>query len=154
MNRLHRELGNAPVPGEHEARVRAWEVVSAAFAEREPTPWPRRHLRPLAAAAVAFAVVGAAFSPPGGAVLHSLRKAIGVEHAQRALFRLPAPGQLLVESAEGPWVVQQDGSKRLLGPYRDASWSPHGLYLTAVHGDEVSRRRIAGILRLGPGRRQ
>jgi len=144
VSRLRRELANAPIPGEHEARVRAWEVVSAAFAEREPTPWRRRHLRPLAAAAVAFAVVGAAFSPPGGAVLHSLRKAIGVEHAQRALFRLPAPGRLLVESAEGPWIVQADGSKRLLGPYRDASWSPHGLFVAATRRDELAALEPGG----------
>src|SRR5207302_5568225 len=119
--RLGRELGNAPIEGEHEARVRAWDVVSAAFAERERTPWPRRHARPLVAVAAALAIVAAALSPPGGAVLHSLRSAIGVRHAAPALFRVPAPGRVLVESAEGPWVVQPDGSKRLLGRYLDAA---------------------------------
>jgi hypothetical protein len=138
VNDLHRRLANAPIPGEHEARVRSWELVSAAFAERERTPWPRRHARPLAAAAVALAVVAAAFSPPGGAVLHSLRKAIGVEHAQPALFGLPAPGRLLVESPQGPWIVQQDGSKRLLGPYREAAWSPHGLFVAVTRSDELA----------------
>jgi hypothetical protein len=141
---LRRVLRDAPIPGEHDARVRAWEVVSAAFAERERTPWPRRHVRPLVAAAVALAVVAAAFSPPGGAVLHSLRKAIGVEGAQQALFRLPAPGRLLVESAEGPWVVQEDGSKRLLGPYREASWSPHGLFVAVARRDELAAVETEG----------
>jgi WD40 repeat protein len=33
--------------------------------------------------------------------------------------------------------VERDGSKRLLRGYRDASWSPHGLYVAAVRGDEL-----------------
>ena len=67
-----------------------------------------------------------------------MRSAIGVEHARTALFRLPAPGRLLVESAKGPWIVRPDGSKRLLGPYREASWSPHGLFLAATGRDELA----------------
>jgi WD40 repeat protein len=46
--------------------------------------------------------------------------------------RLPAPGRLLVDSAQGPWVVQQDGSKRLIGAYEAASWSPRGLFVVAT----------------------
>src|ERR671934_220788 len=66
---------------------------------------------------------------PFGPWLHRIvvNRAIGVKHAAPTLFRLPAPGRLLVESSEGPWVVQPDGSKRLLGRFLDASWSPHGL---------------------------
>ena len=33
--------------------------------------------------------------------------------------------------------MQRDGSKRLLSGYRDASWSPHGKFLAAVHGHEL-----------------
>ena len=32
-------------PGEREADERAWEVVRAAYATREPVAWPRRHVR-------------------------------------------------------------------------------------------------------------
>src|SRR5437762_2067872 len=81
---------------------------------------------------------------PRGAVLHSLRKAIGVQHAQPALFRLPAPGRLLVQSVEGPWVVQPDGSKRLLGPYLEAAWSPHGLFVAVTKPDELAAVEPSG----------
>jgi hypothetical protein len=30
------------------------------------------------------------------------------------------------------WVVQADGSKRRLGSYREASWSPHGFYVATT----------------------
>jgi WD40 repeat protein len=121
-------------------RERAWSVVRRAFAERERVSWPRRHVRGLAVAGVAAAVVAAAFSPPGRAVLGSLRDAVGREGIRRAspaLVALPAPGRLLVESPKGPWVVQANGSRRLLGPYREASWSPHGLFVAATRPSQL-----------------
>jgi hypothetical protein len=126
-----------PAPGEREAGERSWEVVRSAFEERAPVP-RRRDWRPVAAIAVAAAIVAAALSPPGLAVLDSLRDAVrGEENANPALFSLPTSGRLLVNSEQGAWVVQRDGSKRLLAGYRDASWSPHGLFLAAVHGHEL-----------------
>jgi hypothetical protein len=126
-----------PAPGERESGERSWPVVRAAFDEREPVV-PRRDWRPVAVVAIAAAVVAAALSPPGLAVLDSLRDAVrGEENAKPALFSLPATGRLLVNSAEGVWVVEHDGSKRLLAGYRDASWSPHGLYVAALHGHEL-----------------
>ena len=112
--------------------------MHAAFEERLPAP-RRRDWRPFAVAAVLAAVVAAALSPPGQAVFGSIRDAVrGAENAKPALFSLPSVrSRLLVNSAEGAWVVQSDGSKRLLGGYRDASWSPHGLYLAAVSGHEL-----------------
>jgi hypothetical protein len=124
-------------PNEHEAGERAWEVVSAAYVSREPVAWPRRHARPLAAGALVAAVAAAALSPPGRSVVHSLRKAVGVERAQPALFSLPTPGQLLVTSRSGAWVVRRDGSKRLLGHYREAVFSPHGLFIAATRANEL-----------------
>ena len=53
----------------------------------------------------AAVVAAAAFSPPGRAVVDAVRRTIGVEHAAPALFRLPAPGRLLVSGAGGTWVV-------------------------------------------------
>ena len=119
---------------------RAWEVVRRAFEERTP---PRRRASPklaLAATAVAVAaVVGAALSPPGRAVFTSVRKAVGIEHAEPALFSLPAAGRLLVVSADGggTWLVKANGFMRRLGPYSDAEWSPHGLYVIATEGSEL-----------------
>jgi hypothetical protein len=124
-------------PNEREAGERAWEVARAAYESREPVAWPRRHARPLVAGALAAAVAAAALSPPGRSVAHSFRKAVGVERAQPALFSLPAPGQLLVTSREGAWLVRADGSKRLLGRYRDAAFSPHGLFIAATRANEL-----------------
>jgi transposase len=42
---------------------------------------------------------------------------------------VPSAAPLLVTAGQGVWVVQEDGSKRLLGPYREASWSPRGLFV-------------------------
>ena len=62
-------------------------------------------------------VVAAVVSPPGRAVFHRVREAVGVEHADVALFSLPAPGRLLVvsENGGGVWLVQDNGFKRKLG---------------------------------------
>jgi hypothetical protein len=54
------------------------------------------------------------------------------------LPEIPGGGRLLVQSPEGPWVVQPDGSRRLLGSYREASWSPRGLFVAAVAGRDLS----------------
>jgi len=114
------------VPNEHEAVERSWEVVRAAYETREPVTWPRRHARPLVAGALVAAAVAAVLSPPGRSVVHSLRKAVGVENAQTELFSLPARGRLLVSGRGGTWIVNADGSRRRLGAYRDAAWSPSG----------------------------
>jgi hypothetical protein len=128
-------LGETPIP--EGAQERAWRVVSAAFEERLPAPRPR-HVWPVVAVAAAVVAAAAAASPPGRAVLGSVRHAIaGERNAAPALYALPAPGRLLVESTRGPWVVEADGSKRLLGGYREASWSPHGLYVAAARANEL-----------------
>jgi len=134
------------IPGEHEARERAWTVVSAAFAEREPTT-PKRSWKPFAALAAALAVVAGLASPPGNAVFDDIREAVGVEKAQPALFSLPAPGRLLVTSAAGPWVVQRDGSRRLLGSYAGATWSPYGRFVLASRRNELVAMEPAGRTR-------
>src|SRR4051812_11040288 len=97
-------------PEEDAALERAWDVVRAAYRTREPVAAPRRRARPLVLVAATLAVVAAAAATaPGEAVLTSLRKAIGVEHAAPALFRLPAGGALLVRSDSGPWLVHSNG---------------------------------------------
>ena len=135
-DRVRHALRQAPVPDEAGAEERAWEVVRAAYDSREPVRWSRRHRRPLvaftAAALVAAAVLVAVLTPPGQAVVDRLRDAVGRTPSEPALVRLPASGRLLVLSSSGPWVVHEDGSKRLLGDYGDASWSPRGLYVAAA----------------------
>jgi hypothetical protein len=132
-----RRLDRIEVPGEHEARERAWQLVLAAYAEREPIPRPRRRARPALALALAAAVAAVAFTPPGRAVVETVRDAIGIESAEEALFSLPAPGRLLVVSDAGAWVVAEDGSKRRLGDYLDAGCSPFGRFVTAAGQNEL-----------------
>jgi hypothetical protein len=134
------DLERVFVPGEEEAEERGWEVVSRAYARYRPPAPPRgRGRRRLAAIAVGagVALVGVAVSPAGSNLMHSVREAVGVTKAAPALTRLPTSGELLVTSAEGPWVVQPDGSKRLLGAYAGAAWSPHGLFVAVTRGHEL-----------------
>ena len=144
---MRRELERIEIPGEHGARARTWSVVARAFHERPPTrqraEWPR-----LAAVAIALAALAAAaLSSPGRAVLDEVREVVGVERAQPALFSLPAEGRLLVASDAGVWVVQQDGSKRLLGSYREASWSPFGRFVVAARENELAALEPDGDVR-------
>lgn len=121
------------VPDELDAQRRTWAVVRGAHAEREPAPSRRLRWRLLVAVAVLAALVAAALSPPGRSVGGWIRDRVaGVEATDPALVRLPSAGRLLVVSEQGPWIVRPDGSKRLLGDYRDASFSPNALYVVAT----------------------
>lgn len=82
-------------------------------------------------------IVAAALSPPGHAVLGSIRDAVRGEATTDTRTSLPAPGRLLVAAQAGAWVVQQDGSKRLLSGYSDPAWSPQGLYVAAARGNTL-----------------
>jgi hypothetical protein len=144
---VKRELERIDIPGEHDARERTWAVVQAAFAEQQPVVHRTRRLRPALALAAVLAVVAAALSPPGRAVLDEIREVVGVERAQPALFSLPAPGRLLVSSDAGVWIVQQDGSRRLLGEYREASWSPFGRFVVAARENELAALEPDGGVR-------
>jgi outer membrane protein assembly factor BamB len=134
---LRRELERLDVPGEHEARERAWSLVQGAYAEREPQPRGPSFLRPVLVAAALAAIVAAALSAPGRAVLESVREVIGVEGAEPSLLALPADGRVIVHSTTGPWIVASNGTRRMLGPYDQASWSPRGLYIVATRGREL-----------------
>ena len=129
-------------PDEAAAQARTWNVVAAAFAEREPVR-PRRRRAPLVAAVAAAALAAVAFTPPGHAVLTSVRKAIGIERAQRALYSLPTEGRLLVDG----WIVNADGSIRRLGGYRETAWSPHGRFVVATRHDELLALTTGGDVR-------
>jgi hypothetical protein len=134
---LSKRLAAEPAPGEEESGERAWQVVHAAFASRERVRWPRRHRGTLILAFAVAAAVVAALTPPGRAVVEEVRDAVGRTPSTPALVRLPTAGRLLVVSESGPWVVRQDGSKRFLGHYDDASWSPRGLFVVATRGNQL-----------------
>jgi hypothetical protein len=143
---MRKELERIEIPGEHEARERSWPVVQAAFAERQPQQ-PRRSWKPVATIALALVIAAGLLSPPGRAVLDGVREVVGVEKAQPALFSLPAPGRLLVASDSGAWVVDEDGSKRRLGSYREASWSPFGRFVVASRRNELVALTPGGEVR-------
>ena len=128
------------IPADREAQDRAWAVVRSAYVERETVP---RRLGgggrwALAFAGVAAVCAAAAWSPPGRAVVNAMRRSIGIEHAAPALFRLPASGRLLVSGRGGTWVIAANGSKRRLGDWTEAAWSPHGLFVVASNRDGLA----------------
>ena len=154
---MRRELERIDVPGEHAARERTWAVVAAAYAEREPTP-KRRSWKPVVVLAGATGALAAALSPAGRAVLDEVQDAVlpeRVERVERSLFSLPSPGRLLVVSAErgGVWVVRSDGSRRRLGDYVDARWSPYGNFVLATEPDRLVALTPAGEERWSLARR-
>jgi dipeptidyl aminopeptidase/acylaminoacyl peptidase len=152
---LRRRLRDEPVPGAEEAEERGWDVVQAAFAERRPAPpqLPRSRLVAALAAAAALAAGVVAITPPGAAVGDWLRKVVdpGARPAPPVLSSLPGSGRLLVVSRDGPWIVRGDGSKRLMGAYDDATWSPRGLYVAAARGRELVALEPGGRVRWSLG---
>jgi hypothetical protein len=141
---LERGLRALEAPDEGDAALRAWEIAAAEFELIEPAAPARRRSalrqRWALAAAAAIALAAFAISPAGATVAHWVGKRFsspGVKHARPALVSLPSGGKLLVSSRDGTWVVSADGSKRLLGPYRDATWSPRGLFVAAVRGHNL-----------------
>jgi WD40-like Beta Propeller Repeat len=145
---LRRALHDEPVPEEHEAEGRAWRVVSAAGGVAGGVRRSRNHRRALQAVAVA-GLIALLASPAGAAVRHWIadRIAPGVKQAKPVLSSLPGNGSLLVQSGEGPWIVRPDGSKRLLGAYAEAGWSPHGLFVVATSGQEMTAIEPSGTVR-------
>jgi hypothetical protein len=95
-------------------------------------------------------LVAAALTPPGQAVLDDLRDAIGRERvtpARSGLSSLPTEGRLLVVSPKGAWIVGRDGSKRRLGAYEEATWSPRGLFVAASRERTLVAVTPKGVVR-------
>jgi Tol biopolymer transport system component len=149
---LRRALGETPIPDEQEAERRAWRMVSAAF-DGEPATARRggirSRLRPLSAIAATLVALAVAATPPGAALADWLAGVVNPSGppARPALTSLPADGRLLVDTATGPWVVARDGSKRRLGRYSDAVWSPRGLFVVAARGRQLVALEPDGTVR-------
>ena len=132
------------------AEERSWAVVRAAYAEREPTPQAVGVARRFAVvAAAALVATGIALTPAGAEVREWIADAIspGEEAARSTVGSLPASGTLLVEAGNGVWVQRDDGSRRLLGDYDRATWSPNGLYVGASRGRELFALTAGGEVR-------
>ena len=163
--RLRDELRRAPV--DERARARAVHVARAAYAEVEPARG-RRWAPVLAVAAclLAAAVAAGSLTPPGDAVARWVREVLGGggERARPALVRVPGGGKLLVTTARpatsgaaarpaDAWVVSADGSRRRLGDYAGASWSPRGLFAVAWRDGELLAVEPGGSVRWSLARR-
>jgi hypothetical protein len=144
---LRRALEAVEVPDAECASERGRAAVGAAFAAR---PRGRRSAgrivlrRPALALALVASVllvvaVAAASTPAGPAVRSFVVRVLGGEVPPEPRARIgPLPsGRMLVTSPRGAWVVERDGSRRLLGPYDGATWSPQGLYVAAWTGEEL-----------------
>lgn len=138
-DRLRALLREEPIPGAAEAERRGLALVERAYAERRPAGRPV--LPRLAVALAGAALIAAILLTPAGAAVRDWIGDVftaGVRNSQPALTEVPGGGRLLVQSPRGPWVVQPDGSRRLLGRYDEASWSPHGLFIAATSGRTLS----------------
>jgi hypothetical protein len=143
---LGEALREASIPVPAEAEERGRRVVEAAFAQRPDGEHggARGHLPslPRLALGLAIATLLAALllSPAGADVRGWVDDAFtsSTPHPEPTLSKIPGGGQLLVQSGFGPWVVHPDGSRRLLGDYEEASWSPHGLFVVAKKGRTLS----------------
>lgn len=146
---LQRALRDTRTPDEQGAEDRAWRVVAAASTTGTPVPVSRRHRRRAVQAALALALIAVLVSPAGASVRHWVADRIepGAPHARPMLSSLPGDGSLLVDSAHGPWLVRPDGSKRLLGDWAEASWSPHGLFAVVTDRHEIAAVAPDGSVR-------
>jgi hypothetical protein len=137
---LGEALSEAQIPISPDAEERVRRVVTAAFAQRpdEERTGAEKRLPSLPRLALGFALAtllaALLLSPAGAAVRDWVDEALtaGAPRPEPTLARVPGGGYLLVQTGEGPVVVQPDGSRRLLGDYEGATWSPHGLFVAAV----------------------
>ncbi len=143
--RLREELQRTPI--DDGARARALRVALAAYEPVPPAPAPdagpgrglaaarRRCGRPVRERA------GRRRGALGAVVFGEERPA-----ARPALVRVPGGGRLLVTNP-GAWVVSPDGSRRRLGSYAGASWSPNGLFVVVWSGGELRAVEPGGTVR-------
>jgi hypothetical protein len=158
-------LDELRVPGEEDARRRAWAVARAALAERQrehedDRPARRRGVRPprrLAAALAALcalAVIATGLTAPGRATAEWVRARIAsvadpASHPRRApeagTAALPGGGRILVVNAHGPAILGlPNGPRQLPGAVDDATWSPHARYVATVRGVELIAVDVRG----------
>jgi hypothetical protein len=162
---LSEALREAPIPIPPDAEERGRRIVAAAFDQRGAGRFsvpggrksaPRERVGPGShvpslprlALGLALATLLAALllSPAGADVRGWVDDAFtaSAPPPEPTLARIPGGGRLLVQSGEGPWVVQPDGSRRLLGDYEEATWSPRGLFVTAAEGRTLSALEPGG----------
>lgn len=145
-----RALNGFRAPDELGAQQRGWGVVSSAYRADARTGARRFALRRPAgvilASLVAASVLVLSLSPAGATVGRLVDRALGVDRAAPLIGPLPSGGRLLLSGARGTWIVDADGSARRVGPWRQASWSPHGLYLAVAAAHALAAVNTRGAL--------
>jgi hypothetical protein len=166
---LERGLRETPLPDEVAARERARQTVAAAHTQ--PAPRRSRPARLVWIAALAAAVTIGVSQRDSG-LAHEVgdwMRAVVTQPTPTATpvngLGLPAAGRLLVSEDSGLWVVERSGKRKRIGAWRDATWSPRGLYvagasartLTALDPDtrsvrwQVRRPERVSLPRWSPG---
>jgi hypothetical protein len=142
---LRNLLLEQPVPGEHTAEERTWDVVRQSFLTRERIP-RERHVPWKLLIALAVVAAGVAIGVTAGASIADWTRdklgrdrVVGVtdEQIEPVLVALPSPGQMLVTAANGVWVLHEDGSKRFAGDYAGSTWSPNAQFVAAWNDSEL-----------------
>jgi len=80
------------------------------------------------------AAAAIALTPAGARVGDWIDDVVSPAPAPRGELSLPAPGRLLVVGEGSAWVVAEDGARRRIGSFGDATWSPGGLFVAAAEG--------------------
>lgn len=164
---LKKELEELPLPDQEEAEARAWRTVRAAYLDRNEelstegstararfriwrgrsTPAPLKRWSAGLAATVAVLIL--VITPAGATVKDWVRDAFDGRSLDSATVRgaPPGAGRLLVDSPQGTWVTNLDGSKRRLGDFSDSTFSPRGLFVAAVDGKQLAAIEPGGDVR-------
>jgi hypothetical protein len=139
--RVKEALCDLEAPDEALAEERGRQVVEAAFSGREPTAMGGSRVAARAAIALlaSLAVAGFALTPAGAEVREWIvdRFEAGEENAEPKLASLPTAGDVLVEAPSGVWIARDDGSRRRLGDFEKATWSPNGQFVGVSQGSEL-----------------
>lgn len=124
---------------EREALDRAVALAAETASGVRPRASRRRRRAAIPLAAGLAAAAALALTPAGAAVRDWIDDAVDPPAPTRTtLGPIPGGGELVVQSRTGPWVVRDDGSRRRLGDYDAAAWSPHGIYLAVADGSTLS----------------
>ena len=140
---LRAAMRNVRVPGEADSAGRVLPRVLEARATAAQQP--RRRLRPAAAIAIAVAMavlIVAGLTAPGQAVGDWLRDVVAPRAKPRPAPAVAIPGGRVLASGAGISV----GADRL-GPYRDATWSPHGRFVVATTREALLAVTPGGAVR-------
>lgn len=146
---LERRLRSLRAPDEDGARARGLDVVRDAYAAGERIRPARAGRRAgFGAAALAALLTGLiALTPAGASVREWISDTVGVDRERRALTSLPAEGAILTVTGEDAWVAREDGTRRRLGSFDEATFSPRGLHVAAAAGRRLTALTPDGDVR-------